>query len=126
MNRVTLRLIAVAAVLVVFASSFLLPVAEKQFWLGGRGFGTVLAQMLFWDSARLYSKFTGRPFVHLTEIEIWRATVALNVVVFGVLLLVVILLARLVPRISVRWIVGLTTIVYLGLLFIAPQATVGP
>jgi hypothetical protein len=125
-ERATPKLTAVVAVLVVFASSLLLPVAERQFWLGGRGFGTILAQTLFWNSARIYSKFTGRQFVHMTEVEYWRATVALNVVVFGLLLLVVILLARLIPRISVRWIVALTTIVYLGLLFIAPQATVGP
>jgi len=45
------------AVLVVTASGLLLPVSEEHFWFSGRGFGTVLAQSLFWISARAGAKF---------------------------------------------------------------------
>lgn len=119
------RAIAIGVLSVVVATvALLLPMARDQFWLGGQGHGTMLAQVTFWWAATLVRISTGAVSYNSSPAAVTTVWVLINVVLFLVGASVV---ALLVPsRAAWRWSLLALSLVTLVLLFVAPQATYGP
>ena len=112
------------ALLLVAASTLLLPVAEKSFLFGGHGFGTVLAQGIFWISFRIVAWVTG-DVVNTSLGAILAVEGSLNVLVFLLVVGAAWGISKLTHRGFSRVLAGVT-FCYLLLLFVWPQATYGP
>ncbi len=109
--------------LLVSLSTFLLHPAEESFLFGGHGFGTRLAQALFWNSRGILVALTGTTVLAFGAIL--AVEVALNAALFLLVAGVTLALSTVTHR-SLRGPLVVTASCYLFLLFVWPQATYGP
>jgi hypothetical protein len=109
MNRRRLWTFIVFAILLVAASTFLLASATENFWFGGYGFGTILAQTIYWASYRAAAAITSGNALTTRDGAILAIEVGLNTGLFVVSLGLVFLCLWPFSRV-----------------FVAPQATYGP
>lgn len=110
--------IALATVAVVALSTFAFDMAADSVAFGGFGFGTRYAQAITWLSFGIGRTITG----HEPPFVLWRFfELLINTFVYALIVAVVHRLSRgrLAPVLA-------TFVIYMGVLFVYPQATFGP